>query len=113
MLYVRQDENGELVDFSFTPLPGYALASLEDPHIKAWLAKPENQGLVDETLQRMDLEMARAVEDLIEMLIDKGVILFTDLPEAVQNKILFKRSIRHLRHQTHTHPLDEEEELLL
>ncbi|WP_294949235.1 hypothetical protein [Sulfurivirga sp.] len=112
MLYVKRNEQGELADFSFSPTPGYEIASLEDPAIRAWLSRPENQPLVDEALQRMDLEMARAVEDLIEMLIEKGVILFTDLPEAVQNKILFKRSIRSLRSQEMANPSDEEELLL-
>lgn len=43
--------------------------------------------------------MARAMEDLIEVLIEKGLLLFTDLPEPVQNKILFKRSLRNLKSQ--------------
>lgn len=40
--------------------------------------------------------MVRVIEDVIDILIDKNLMLFTDLPEAVQNKILFKKNIRNL-----------------
>ncbi len=108
MLYVKRDETGKMEDFSFVPKPGYELTSLEDPAVVAWLQDQENRQAIDETLRRMDLEMARVVEDLIEMMIEKGLILFTDLPEAVQNKILFKRRVRNLRESALLHNEDED-----
>lgn len=111
MLYIRRNDQGQMEDFSFVPKPGYELTSLEDPVVVEWLQNGENRRAIDETLQRMDLEMARVVEDLIEMMIEKGLILFTDLPEAVQNKILFKRRVRNLRDSALLH--NEDEELLL
>lgn len=99
MLYVKKNASGEIEDFAFTPKSGFQLASFEDPDFKAWLQKPDNQSFIPQTLERLDLEMARAMEDLIEVLIEKGLLLFTDLPEPVQNKILFKRSLRNLKSQ--------------
>ena len=41
-----------------------------------------------------DAELARVTEDLIDVLIDRGVIQFTDLPVAAQNKLLQRRQTR-------------------
>lgn len=38
-------------------------------------------------LQESDLEMIRVLEDLIHLLIHKGVVRITDLPEAAQAKL--------------------------
>jgi len=41
-----------------------------------------------------DLRMIRVIEDLIDLLIAKDVFVFTDLPLAVQQKILAQKSHR-------------------
>jgi hypothetical protein len=41
-----------------------------------------------------DQGMVRVLEDLIETLIGKNLIHFTDLPEAAQTKLLERRSLR-------------------
>lgn len=41
-----------------------------------------------------DQGMVRVLEDLIETLISKDLIHFTDLPEAAQTKLLERRSLR-------------------
>lgn len=41
-----------------------------------------------------DLEMVRVIEDLVDLLISKNVIVLTDLPEAVQDKLLRQRNLR-------------------
>ncbi len=43
-----------------------------------------------------DLALVRVLEDLIEVLIDKDVLRFTDLPAAAQKKLVERRSIRGL-----------------
>lgn len=45
-------------------------------------------------LAQSDAELARVTEDLITVLVKKGAILFTDLPEAVQTKLLDRESLR-------------------
>ena len=55
---------------------------------------------IDETsssvdaLSQSDAAIARVLEDLIDVLINKGVIQFTDLPEAAQNKLMTRRQTR-------------------
>ena len=41
-----------------------------------------------------DLGIARVTEDLIDLLIDKGVISFTELPENAQKKLIDRRGLR-------------------
>jgi len=45
-------------------------------------------------LRESDLEVIRVLEDLVEVLIDRGVIQFTDLPDAAQHKLLGRRNLR-------------------
>ena len=49
---------------------------------------------VQSELQATDLEMARVLEDLINTLVDKGVIMMTDLPKAAQDKIASRGTMR-------------------
>jgi hypothetical protein len=45
-------------------------------------------------LASTDLGLARVTEDLIDLLIDKGLIRFTDLPEGAQAKLMERRTRR-------------------
>ena len=60
----------------------------------------EEMDPVDETsssvdaLSQTDAAIARVLEDLIDVLITKGVIQFTDLPEAAQTKLMTRRQTR-------------------
>lgn len=47
-----------------------------------------------EALSQTDLALARVLEDLIDTLIAKGLIQFTDLPVAAQAKLLSRRETR-------------------
>lgn len=53
---------------------------------------PEEQSL--RFLNRSDYELVRVLEDLIELLVDKNIVLFTDLPSAAQRKLLQRRRAR-------------------
>jgi hypothetical protein len=47
-----------------------------------------------EALRQSDADIARVLEDLIDVLINRGAIQFTDLPEAAQNKLTKRRLTR-------------------
>jgi hypothetical protein len=53
----------------------------------------ETSSSVD-ALSQSDAAIARVLEDLIDVLINKGVIQFTDLPEAAQTKLMTRRQTR-------------------
>jgi hypothetical protein len=111
MIYLKRDSNQQIIDLSFHPEPGYEKAMLFDPEIKQFLLENlESETLIRNILQKLDQDLVRSIEDLVDVLIQKELILFTDLPEAVQNKLLFKKSIRSTL-QEETGLLHEEEEL--
>ncbi len=66
----------------------------DDPELLDHLAELEREGRLKESLVITDAEMARVTEDLIETLIEKNVIMLTDLPRPAQEKILERRRMR-------------------
>ena len=53
----------------------------------------EDKDQLDELIQG-DLALARITEDLVNLLIDKGVISFSDLPEDAQKKLAARHDRR-------------------
>lgn len=49
---------------------------------------------VEQSLAESDLQMARVLEDVVNVLIDKSVIRFTDLPQAAQEKLMQRKEMR-------------------
>lgn len=94
MIYINRDENGKIKDIDFSEKEGYEKNSIFNEEIKQFIIDSNNKDLIKMTMMKLDLEMVRVSEDIVEILIQKGIMLFTDLPEAVQNKLLFKRFLR-------------------
>jgi hypothetical protein len=91
MRYVSRDARGEICAVYAEPREGAREALSEDhPDLRAFL------GVVQpgEALQASDLALVRVIEDLVGVLVDKGVILFTELPPAAQDKLLERGRLR-------------------
>ncbi|WP_068808574.1 hypothetical protein [Thauera phenolivorans] len=95
MIYVRRNPAGEVVAASRqAPAegdPGWLPADPADPALAAFgseLAARANP------LSASDLGFVRVLEDVIDLLVARGVILFTDLPPAAQDKLMERRSTR-------------------
>lgn len=64
-------------------------------------------------LSQTDTGLARVLEDLIDVLITRGLIQFTDLPDAAQVKLLERRQTRaNLTNRLQLLPMDGENDLL-
>lgn len=64
-------------------------------------------------LNQTDMGMARVLEDLIDVLITRGLIQFTDLPEAAQEKLLERRETRaNLADRLNLYPNDSDNGLI-
>lgn len=74
------DAAPELLAFMNENIPAYQLANAELSQSKQ--------------LQHSDAELARVLEDLIELLSANGTMSFTDLPVAAQRKLLQRKSVR-------------------
>lgn len=101
MPYVIRDAEGKIVQVFEMPVTGVAgHIPADSPELKVFQA--EHTANTVEALRRQlaqtDLGMARLVEDLIDVLIGKGVIKFTDLPAAAGAKYLERMSTRERLH---------------
>lgn len=64
-------------------------------------------------LSQTDTSLVRVLEDLIDVLITRGVIQFTDLPEAAQAKLLERRETRaSLQNRLQLFPPDSDNDLV-
>jgi len=88
MLYIERDEFGLLRRVEPTPFDGMTGSlAVDSDEAQSWLATHEGEQVQLAGLQGSDQDMARVLEDLIGVLIARGVIRFTDLPEAAQRKL--------------------------
>lgn len=90
-MYVRRDENGAIIKISKVQ-DGDCLESVDndDKALGEFLAVLGYQ----EEMTRSDLDFVRVLEDVIHLLMDKGVIRFTDLPDAARDKLISRQSLR-------------------
>lgn len=96
-VYVKRDERGEVVAIGREAEPGMAEAvAVDEPVVQRFLDRfrDTEPSAIAEALQRSDADLVRVVEDLTNLLIEKGVIRFTELPGAAQRKLLDRRQLR-------------------
>lgn len=94
MFYVQRDASGHLQRVAVTPFEGMSeTLSAATPEIQAWFANQNAESSLLQ-LQHSDLDMIRVVDDLVHLLIIKGVIRITDLPPAAQAKLLTRSQAR-------------------
>lgn len=91
MLYVARDGQGKI--FELHPMPqGNAQEPLpaDNPEVLQFIHERWRQN----ELSELDRDFVRAIEDTIELLISKEIILFTELPLKVQEKLMRRKEIR-------------------
>ena len=65
-----------------------------DPQVLDFINEDHDEAKSKWTLAESDGYIARVTEDLIHLLISKKVILFKELPEPVQHKLLAREKLR-------------------
>ncbi|RDB41746.1 tryptophan synthase subunit beta like protein [Halomonas sp. DQ26W] len=92
-MYIKRDESGRVVQISRE-----ATAECKEfvppssPELQAFVA--DEEGGENLALSKSDLAFVRVLEDVINVLMDKSVISFTDLPEPAQQKLMARQSLR-------------------
>jgi transposase len=87
MIYVEENARGELVRVEMAPFDGMTgNMAVADARVHNWLAREEVRARLAR-LRDSDLELIRVLEDLVGVLVDRGVIRYTDLPVAAQRKL--------------------------
>ena len=73
------------------------IAEFIEGDVKADLSESvclEQEDDVHTALKSSDADIARVTEDLVYLLVKKNVILFTELPEMVQEKLISREKLR-------------------
>src|SRR5262249_16436084 len=97
MPYVKRDENNNIVAIYQSPAANAdEFLAADDIQLMNFLFKDEqgNSTKVHYQLTESDIKLIRAIEDIIDVLINKEVITITDLPESVLDKIQSRKAIR-------------------
>ncbi|SBR50302.1 MULTISPECIES: tryptophan synthase subunit beta like protein [unclassified Halomonas] len=91
-MYVNRDSQGEIAQVSRTANEHcQEFVSADSAELLRFLNVEDQEA---ERLRQSDLEFVRVLEDVITLLMDKGIIRFTDLPEKAQEKLLDRQSLR-------------------
>ncbi len=95
MPYVTRDESGKVIAIFRSPTEeATEELAADDPEIAEFMAAGGTSESIKWELFASDLLMGRLTEDLIDVLIEKNVLAFTDLSEAAQKKLLRRRNLR-------------------
>ena len=95
MPYVKRDGDGRITSVYQTPDEGAEeQIAADDEELRNFLTGDDPENAAKQEFMESDLGLARELEDLIDLLIEKGVFMFTDLPGAAQQKLLARRGLR-------------------
>jgi len=97
MLYIERDKDGKIIALHKSPEAGAGeQKSIMDEEILDFLNRNVDSDPGTQFLALSDVGIIRILEDLIDVLIRKNLILFTDLPEDAQAKIRERKRVREI-----------------
>lgn len=95
MLYIERDEEGRISSIHHNPTEKTTeQKTLLDEEIIAFLSKDKELNSWIQLLSLSDLSIIRIIEDLVDILVNKNVIMFTELPEEARNKLKERKRVR-------------------
>jgi hypothetical protein len=95
MLYVERDGEGTIIATHISPKPNASEEkSVVDEELLDFLNKTVSADSRKLLLSLSDMGIIRLLEDLIDLLIHKNIIFYTELPEQAQEKIRERKRLR-------------------
>ena len=95
MVYIERNDEGNIIAVSETAQsPLDEELPLHSAELVAYIAGSSKSDEAKVALSTSDAELIRVLEDLVNTLIDKKVILFTDLPFSAREKLSSREKIR-------------------
>lgn len=91
MPYVFRDGMGQIIGIH--DQDGSEFLASDHPEVQAFAQRQLAAGGAPQFLAS-DLAFIRVIEDLVEALVNKGVLNLSDLPGPAQDKLLSRRSMR-------------------
>ncbi len=95
MPFVKRDADGMITAVHMEAREdGLEEVGDDDPEVSDFLYRQHAAKRDGEEWLESDLALSRVLEDLIDLLIAKKHIMFTDLPAAAQQKLIERRGLR-------------------
>lgn len=95
MPYVARDKSGQISEISARKTKtAHEKLGPNDPDLRKFLGKAGDSKDIQDALITSDLGLIRVLEDLIAVLIDKRIIVLTDLPKMAQQKLARRYELR-------------------
>ncbi len=95
MPYVIRDSDGQIIAVhAIQSERAQEQLPADDAELREFIAATGDSTNLQNVLIASDLELVRVLEDLIAVLIDKRIIMLTDLPEAAQRKLARRYELR-------------------
>lgn len=98
MIFIKCDEAGQVLALtSEAPASDtddcrrWTQVGADDPRVQQFCRSMIGG---DSELSRSDASFIRVLEDVINLLVDRSVIMFTDLPQPAQEKLMARRNAR-------------------
>ena len=108
-MYIKRDEKGEIEQLSrMATEECRERIDADAPELDAFLGREDDES--GGKLAQSDLGLVRVIEDLVDVLIERNVISFTDLPEAAREKLMTRQSLRQRRNSVSLFGEQEEED---
>lgn len=93
MAYVLRNDQGSIIAASSTVQVDQHWQWVENKHPE-YVAFIEAELKQHAAFRESDIQLARVLEDLIEVLIERNLIQFTDFPSAAQKRLNDRQSMR-------------------
>ena len=95
MRYVARDTSGNIRKVVTHPEDDATEGIFkENPELIGLLTEGGSHAALRAYLASSDAELLRVLEDLVNVLIGKGMLLLTDFPEPAQEKLMRRASVR-------------------
>ena len=92
-MFVKRNATGEIIAISKVADGNIGEALADDsPELLQFIQSEKSPEQI--ALEQTDQSMARVMEDVVGLLVEQGVIRFTDLPTIAQDKLLNRRELR-------------------
>lgn len=96
MLYAKRNTQGQITSITSTPSDDTEAIDNNDHELKKFFSLHNDDFTPDSFLNNSDIGNVRILDDLVDLLVRKNVIMFTELPAAAQKKLLSRRLVRSL-----------------
>jgi len=104
MPYILRNSAGMIISLSDkTPTDDAEELELSDPEVQEFMQRAKDE------LSSSDTDTIRVIEDLVDVLIQKKLILLTDLPVRAQQKLIDRQRIRNELNVLDNLMVDEED----